>query len=244
MIQCAPLILPVAATTFHTFGAQHLITLLIIAGLSVILFRLARKGTPAARRWLGRLLGVLLAGYAAVLYVQQAATHALSLQYSLPLDLCNLVLIACVLSLFRPNRFTSEIAYFWGFGGVLQATVTPDLASGFPSWDFLFFFWGHGVTLLAIVFLISDREFKPAKNSILRMMIALNAYAIVVGSINAIAGWNYGYLCQKPAMPSLLDWLGPWPWYILTLELIALITFVVLDRFWRLLAQLPDPDRV
>ena len=67
------------------------------------------------------------------------------------------------------------------------------------------------------------------------MMIALNIYAVVVGIINAIAGWNYGYLCRKPAMPSLLDFLGPWPWYLLSLELVAFLTFLILDLVWRLL---------
>ena len=36
-------------------------------------------------------------------------------------------------------------------------------------------------------------------------------------------------------MPSLLDFLGPWPWYLLSLELIALVSFFLLDLPWRLL---------
>jgi hypothetical integral membrane protein (TIGR02206 family) len=231
------------ATAFHAFDMQHLATLALIGALCVLLFHAAKSCAPTTRIWIGRVLEAALLGYAACLYVQQGLAHALSLEYSLPLDLCNLVLIACVVSLFRPNRFTSEIAYFWGLGGAVQATVTPDLASGFPSWDFVLFFWGHGAILLAIVFLISGRDFRPQKNSLVRMMIALNVYALVVGSINAVAGWNYGYLCRKPAMPSILDWLGPWPWYLLSLELIAFVTFLILDQLRRLLVWLREPDK-
>jgi hypothetical integral membrane protein (TIGR02206 family) len=234
----------ILATAFHTFGAQHLATLVVIIALCVFLFEVAKSRAPSTRKWLGRILGAALLSYAACLYVQQGLAHALSLEYSLPLDLCNLVLIACVISLFWPNRYTTEIACFWGLGGVVQATVTPDLATGFPSWDFVLFFWGHGATLLAIVFLISGRDFRPRKNSIARMMIALNIYALIVGSINAAAGWNYGYLCRKPSMPSLLDWLGAWPWYLLSLELIAFLTFLILDLFQRLLVWLREPDSV
>ncbi len=233
----------ILAIVFQTFGVQHLVTMAAITALCALVSWAARRtsNSPSAR--LGRLLGFALLGYAACIYLQQAFWHALSWEYSLPLDLCNLVLIACILSLFHPNQFMTEIAYYWGFGGVVQATVTPDLAQGFPSWDFTLFFWGHGATLAAIAYLISDPNFRPRRNSILRVMIALNVYGLVVGILNAIGGWNYGYLCRKPAMPSLLDYLGPWPWYLLSLELIAFLIFLVLDLLWRLLVWFRRPER-
>ena len=192
------------ALAFQTFGTQHLVTVGAIVVLCALVSRAARAESDAKRLWLGRFLGCVLLGYVACIYFQQWRSDSLYWEYSLPLDLCNLVLIACILSLFRQNQFMTEIAYFWGLGGVVQATVTPDLAQGFPSWDFTLFFWGHGATLIAIAYLISARNFRPRRNSILRMMIALNAYGLIVGTINAIAGWNYGYLCRKPVMPSLL----------------------------------------
>jgi hypothetical integral membrane protein (TIGR02206 family) len=175
--------------------------------------------------------------------MQQWIAHSLSWQYSLPLELCNLVLIACIISLFKPKHLAIEIAYFWGLGGVLQATVTPDLALGFPSWDFVLFFWSHGVTLMAIIFLVTGSGFKFRPGSILRMMIALNLYGLVVGTINWMTGWNYGYLCRKPSVPSLLDVLGSWPWYLLSLEGIALLTFSLLDLPWQLSGWLKKPDK-
>jgi hypothetical integral membrane protein (TIGR02206 family) len=226
------------STAFHAFHAQHLITLGVIGLLCVLAAKVARAGSFSQRKWLGRLIGLLLLSYAAGFYIQQGMDHALTWQYSLPLELCNLVLAACIISLFRPNQFTTEIAYFWGTGGVLQATLTPDLAQGFPSLDFTFFFWSHGATLAAIVFLAAMRDFKPRKGSIARMMIALNAYGLVVGLMDAIMGWNYGYLCQKPLEPSLLDFLGPWPWYLLSLELIAFLIFLVLSLPWRVGASI------
>jgi len=228
----------ILAVAFQTFDAQHLITIGVIVLLCALFLWRVPKGSATTRKWLGRLLGSALLGYSVCLYIQQGITHTLSWDYSLPLELCNLVLMACIISLFWPNRFASEIAYFWGLGGVLQATLTPDLAQGFPSWNFLFFFWGHGATLMAIAFLLSDSEFKPRRKNILRMMIALNVYALAVGAVNAIIGSNYGYLCGKPAMPSLLDYLGPWPWYLLSLEVIAFLTFLILDLLWRLLVWL------
>jgi hypothetical integral membrane protein (TIGR02206 family) len=119
-------------------------------------------------------------------------------------------------------------------GGLLQAIATPELASGFPSWDFILFFWSHGASLMAIVFLVSDGRFRPRPGSIVRMMIALNAYALIVGMLDLAMGWNYGFLCRKPSEPSLFDVLGPWPWYLLSVEMIAVVTFLLLGLPWRL----------
>jgi hypothetical integral membrane protein (TIGR02206 family) len=225
----------IAPPPFHTFNAQHLITLGVIIALCGLSAWAAVVWTPPARKWLGRLIGLILLCYAVVFYAQQGIGNNLSWQYSLPLELCNLILIACIISLFWPNQFTAEIAYFWGLGGVLQAMATPDLGLGFPSWDFILFFWGHGAALLAIVFLIANKSFRPRRGSVARMMVALNLYGLAVGIIDAVAGWNYGYLCRKPAAPSLLDLLGPWPWYLLSLEAIAFLSFFLLDLPWRLL---------
>jgi hypothetical integral membrane protein (TIGR02206 family) len=233
----------IIATAFNPFGTQHLAALAVITALCALVAWLARSANSQRRQWLRRLLGCALLGYTACVYIQQGIAYGLAWDYSLPLELCNLVLIACLISLFWPNQFTSEIAYFWGLGGVLQATLTPDLGRAFPSWDFMLFFWGHGATLMAIIFLIVSRELRPRKRSILRMMAAINIYAILVGTIDAITGWNYGYLCSKPAMPSLLDFLGPWPWYLLSLEAIAFLTFLILNLLLRLVVCIDDPAK-
>lgn len=219
---------------FVAFGTQHIAVLVIIAAACAVSAWVSRNSADEERRWTAGTIGFVLLGYAIFFYVQQGLDGALSWQYSLPLELCNLVLIACIVSLFRPNGFLVEIAYFWGLGGVLQATITPDLALGFPSVDFFLFFWSHGATLAAIAFLAASRDFRPRGGSIVRMMLALNVYGIAVGAIDALAGWNYGYLCHKPAVPSLLDFLGPWPWYLISIEGVALLSFVILYLPWRI----------
>jgi hypothetical integral membrane protein (TIGR02206 family) len=223
------------ASEFHTFDNQHLITLAAIAAISAIVVWAARKSGVLGRAWIGRLLAFLLLAYSVGFYLEEAIRHELTWQYSLPLELCDLVLIACIVSLLWPNRLTAEIAYFWGLGGVLQASITPDITQGFPSWQYFLFFFNHGVTLISIAFLISDRRFRAQKRSILRMMIALNVYGLVVGAVDAVTGWNYGYLRQKPGMPSLIDFMGPWPWYLVSLEVTGLIVFLLLYLPWHFL---------
>jgi hypothetical integral membrane protein (TIGR02206 family) len=224
---------PFVAASFQAFDIQHIIALIGIAMLCLLVAKATQREEPSQSRWLRRLIGCLLGGYVFFFYVQQGIEGALTWEYSLPLDLCSLVLAACIVSLIRPGQFITEIAYFWGVGGILQALATPDLAEGFPSIPFILFFWGHGASLMAITFLIMRRGFRPRKGSVIRVMIVLNFYALMVGAVNAIMGWNYGYLCRKPHAPSLLDFLGPWPWYLISIELIALVSFLILYAPWR-----------
>ena len=72
------------------------------------------------------------------------------------------------------------------------------------------------------------------------MFLALNVYGVVTGLIYATFGWDYGYLCQKPLRPSLLDYLGHWPWYLVWLEVVALAIFFILLLPWLLLDRLKE----
>lgn len=220
---------------FRLFGLDHLAALFLLAILAGMAAVSARTLSVSRSVWIGRALGVLLVSYAIFMYARLALRGELSFEYSLPLELCHWVLACCVLSLFRQNQLASEIAYFWGFAGTLQAALTPELSEGFPSFDFIQFFWGHGGILLAIVYFIAGQHFRPRPGSVWRMLVAVNVYALIIGTVDAVFGWNYGYLCRKPSQPSLLDYLGPWPWYLVSLEFIAFANFALLALPWKII---------
>ncbi len=224
-----------AAGEFREFGWEHLLVLGLIVALGALIALTGRRLGPHRSRWVGRVLAAALLGYVAVVYFQKGLAHELSWDYALPFELCHCVMFACAIALLRLVPLAFEITYFLGLAGTLQAVLTPDIRQGFPSWEFILFFWSHGVVLLAVAYLITCQHVKPRPGSVLRMLLLVNLYAVIVGGIDAIAGWNYGYLCRKPGVPSLLDYLGPWPWYLVSLEFVALANFVLLALPWRLL---------
>jgi hypothetical integral membrane protein (TIGR02206 family) len=59
-------------------------------------------------------------------------------------------------------------------------------------------------------------------------MVAVNIYAACVGAFDYFYKTDYMYLRAKPPNASLLDVLGPWPWYIAAAEGVACFVFLLL----------------
>lgn len=143
------------------------------------------------------------------------------------MHLCDWVTFIAITALIIRKQLLYEMTYFWGLAGTLQATITPDLPYGFPHFYFFTFNISHSGILIAAAFLTFGMNFRPQPISILRAFLWLQTYAVTTVIVNVITDQNYGYLCRKPINPSLLDHLGDWPWYILSLEMIALTFFVI-----------------
>ena len=60
------------------------------------------------------------------------------------------------------------------------------------------------------------------------MMLWTNGVAVVAGITSWLSGGNYMFTRAPPPTGSLLDMLGPWPWYLLACEAVALVAFSAL----------------
>jgi hypothetical integral membrane protein (TIGR02206 family) len=157
----------------------------------------------------------------------------------LPLELCDASLILVILSLFTLKKRVFDLAYFLTLGGATMALITPNLWEPFPSFGAVQFFIAHGLIVGGVLFLIWSRLASPRPGSIGRAMLGLNVVAALVGTFDAIFKTNYMYLRAKPGNASLLDFLGPWPWYIACAELLALAIFGLLYLPYRKRAGKP-----
>ena len=138
------------------FAAEHVATIAATATVATLSVREARARPGAWIVPFSRALAVLmLAAYVAenVAIVVRATW---SLERSLPLHLTDVVTIISALALWSPRPLLFELAYFWGLTASLQAVVTPDLDSTFPSLFFFTYFATHGSAVVAAVFLAWD----------------------------------------------------------------------------------------
>lgn len=161
----------------------------------------------------------------------------------LPLHLCDLAIFFMAAALISNNRMTGEIAFCWGLAGSSQAVLTPDLFAGFPSLSCTQFFFSHCAVMLSAVYLAVRGRVRLSVVSVWLVWILTNLYGIIVGVINWRFGLNFCYLAAKPAHPSILDHFGPWPYYLIGEEFLALGLFFLcfaFSRFVEFLAARPS----
>lgn len=216
--------------TFTAYSASHLAALGIMAALLLTLY--------AGRRWISQSNRRRRLTRAALAVVLILCELSLNLWYvtegiynvkdTLPLELCTISLYMCVVMLIWRSRAIFQIVYFTGIGGALQALLTPVLYYDFPHYRFIEFFAAHIAIMLAVLYMVWVEGYRPTLKSIAITMGFLNVLAGVVYVINTITGGNYMFVSRKPDTPSLLDLLGPHPWYILSLEVVAVVLFLLL----------------
>ncbi len=164
------------------------------------------------------------------------ATDA-ELATALPLQLCDAAIFVTALALLLRAQLLVEVTYFWGLAGTIQALITPDLPQHFPSFPFFQYYVAHGGIVTAALFLVVGLHQWPRRDAVVRVLAITIVYVLVVGAIDATTGANYLYLRSKPASGSLLDLLGPWPWYIAWAALIGMAWLVILDAPFRFLRR-------
>lgn len=226
---------PGSENVFQLFSAVHLLTLGVFAAVIVSMF-LFRK--PLRKEYANRTARIALF---LILIISEISLQVWlwwsghwAYQYSLPLHLSSISLILSAILLLTRNYRLFEVTYFAGVGSALQAMITPDISLyTFPHYRYIHFFVSHGGTVIANLFMVFVAGFKPTGKSLWRAFLWLNGYTIIIFIVNFLIEGNYMYISEKPVNPSLIDYLGPWPWYILSLELITLVTFSILYLpFW------------
>ena len=214
------------AYPFTLFGLPHLTVLFLTVAIPVTLSLWVRRLPQTTRS--------IAIGIAVVLLLNKLVVFSYAWIYNtvpwlerLPMHLCDWVTFIAVAALLLRKQTLYELTYFWGLAGTLQATITPDLPYGFPHFYFFTFNISHSGIIIAAAFLTFGMKFRPKPVSILKAFLWLQSYLVVTVLVNVLLDQNYGYLCRKPLNPSLLDHFGPWPWYILLLELFALLSFLL-----------------
>ncbi|MCM3762113.1 TIGR02206 family membrane protein [Alkalihalobacillus oceani] len=204
----------------------HLGILLFFVLFLILYYRW--RATPFVQRY-GRwiILAILLVSELSLLLWTLLAT-TWDVRYHLPFQLCTISLYVCILMLFQRSRSLFEIVYFFGLAGALQAILTPDLFYTFPHYRFLHFFIAHFAIITAILHMVWVERFTIKAVAILKSFLVLNGFALIAFLVNLWTGANYMFLARKPVNGSILDFLAPYPWYILQLEVIALLMFGLL----------------
>lgn len=210
-------------------SGEHVAALVATGSGAALAVRAARVRPGRAGIVISRGLAVvILAAYAtetAAILIRDTWT----LERSLPFHLTDAVTIVAAITLWRPRQLGYELTYFWGLTASLGAVATPDLGSSFPSVFYFTYFLTHGGVVVAAVHLTWGRGFAPREGAVLRTFAITAGFAATAGLVDLLTGGNYMFLREKPESSSLLDLLGPWPWYVASTAALSVALFAALD---------------
>ena len=210
---------------------QH-VAVLVATAVACLALGLAARRSPGAR-WItpvARGLAVLLVLNEIAFHVVHQLDQGLSARGDLPLHLTDAATIAAVIALWSRSALAFELTYFWGLTATVQALLTPDLREGLPDYRAWWFVIAHSGVVLAAVFLAWGQRRTPRPGAVRRVVLwSLAVTALAAAGSLAFDG-NYMFLREPPPTGSLLDLMGPWPWYIVSAAALAVALFWLLDR--------------
>ena len=223
-----------AARQFEPFGWSHaavVVIFLVVAAVLVIAGRRCR-GTPAGQR-LSKALALAFVAFLIPVEVYYVLPWQPEIKYSLPLQLCDLASIAAVWALWSYSSTAFALTYFWGLTLTVQAFISPELHGlDFPSLQFVAFFGVHSLAPWAAIYLTWGAGLRPNWRSYQVAVLVTLGWGVAMFAFNHEVGTNYGFLNTKPLARSLLDVLGPWPWYLLSELVVGATAWALITWPW------------
>jgi hypothetical integral membrane protein (TIGR02206 family) len=211
---------------FESWGTSHLVVLGVWAVGVVVLLAVgpAVRGRPVERP-----LAVTLAVGNIVFGLIGTVTEFSDgdVKGNLPLQLCDFAWIPVAWALLTRHPLALALTYFWGLTLSLQAMAQPTLDEAFPDPNF-FAFWGKHVLLVwgAVYATLTLRQ-GPDWRGYRTAVLWTAGWVAVAMSVNGLLDTNYGYFNAKPD-GTVLDYLGPWPWYVLAeVAIVAGVWFLI-----------------
>ncbi|WP_226677117.1 YwaF family protein [Mesobacillus jeotgali] len=220
---------------FTMFSASHYAVITILILVSTFIFKNRKKLSD--ERWrkaeLGTALSLILIEITNHLWMYKHAVWKLG--RSMPLELCNIGLLLAIGLLLTRKKILFELLFFIALLGATQAIITPALTYDFPHFRFFHFFYAHMMIIWVTLYFLWAKGYYPTFSSVIKVVFFINLLLPAILVINKTADGNYWFLRHKPKSPSFMDLLGPYPWYIFSLEsllvLLSLIAWLCM-RTW------------
>lgn len=209
---------------FLLFGPGHLISLAVIIVINLSFIWLRKSENQKLKDGVRYAITFLLVISEGSWHIWNIAIGEWTIQTHLPFHLCAVLVWTSLFMLLTKNYRIYEFVYFLGIAGASQALLTPEAGIyGFPHYRVFQTITAHGSIVSAAIFMTVVEGYRPYWSSFKRVFLWTNIYMVAVTGINLLIGSNYLYTIHKPPSASLMDVLGPWPWYLLSVELVALV---------------------
>ena len=230
-------------TSFKMFAIQHLVPLGILTALFITVLSVFKKKADAhvVFAYVCSLL-IMTGDIASRIWLISNGTFRAS--YDIALHMCDISGVMIPLFLFmKPGEFREKIynlLFIWGLGGALMALLTPEMGGyAFPSYYYFNFFIKHSMIIFGVLIATFFYGMRPKIKYLGWVMAISTAIVAAVYGIDWLVRLmppfepgNYMFLSYPPTGGSLIDVLvdifGPSPYYIIGLEIIGAVIYMLL----------------
>ncbi len=216
---------------FIRWSAPHIIALILTVLVAALVLWLGRRMKEPGRFILCRVLGAIVLFQLVSEFVWRAFSDDYGpWEYNLPLHFCSFMSVFAFIALWWRVRWACTVVYFGVLAGSIQGLITPAMANGYPSMAFFVFFVAHSLLLVVALSIPLLLGWRARGWDDLKTLLLMDAYVLLVHPINLWLNTNYGYTQGVPVDGTLLDYLGPAPWYYLWAQLpvLALLRLLML----------------
>ena len=206
-------------------------------------------------------IGVFLFARFISLHAYEVGTGDWSIYNNIPLHLCGLSSILCILIMFKYNQKMFNFLALIGIPSAIHSIITPQWMNSYEGHDFRFyeFFVSHGAILFVPLFLMFVLGYRVSKNSALTVFAQCVIFSIFSGAVNFILNFdwsnfkypvdavgefihnaNYLYLCEAPDNGNPLIMTNEWPYYIPLIMFIALLHILAFYYFFNTIKKVQN----
>ena len=216
------------------YGVEHVAVLVIIVVVAVVCVLVARRTRDDDNtiRVLS-ISGWVLLVVSAVWTVWGLLPANWDLHQSLPFHFSDALRFLAAIALITRAGWAIAILYYWGLTLNLQSVLTPDLNYlQFPVLEFAMYWSLHAAVLIAPIVLTWGLGYRPTWRGYAVTFGATVLWSAIAFGVNLVTESNYSYVSGGPAGASLLDVLGPWPLYLLSVAGLMIVVWGLMTWPW------------
>ncbi|HRI00898.1 MAG TPA: TIGR02206 family membrane protein [Saprospiraceae bacterium] len=150
-----------------------------------------------------------------------------TVQDSLPLHMCTISYIICLLILYTRKHWMYEFLALLALGGGIQSILTPELTHGYSPYLIIDYYWSHSTIILFPFYILFVWKWIPRKWSFAWIWLIGHLILGIVGLVNYFLHSNYIYLCHAPKVDNAL--VAAFPNHLLSFEFFGTIHILF---FW------------
>ena len=214
--------------SFEAYTMEHFLPVILAILLAWGSIRVANKKLTESQK---TILGTVLALVPFVCVIGRM-TYLLMIgsfdpSLDLPFFMCRFMALILPFVFYTRNRFMLGILYFWVLAGTINAIITPDLLFNFGHWEYNLYWVYHLMLIVTIIYGVFVYKFEIKWRDYWNAVLGTIVFTVFSMGVNFLLKANYNYLSEKPEVASILDYMGPWPWYIAVVYFLMFLLFLL-----------------